>query len=372
MKIAYVAKSNIPSTSANSIHVMKISECFEELADSFELIVPEVQDKRRDQEIFEFYGIENRFPISRIKKRDWKGWYNYYFALYAVRRILKTKCDAVITRDPLVAFLCVIYGIDAVLDLHGDLRHLCGRSYRLLKWKKICDSKYLHLVMITHALKKYYHDLYGIDLNRVTVLPDGYTNQNFEKSDFNNVLKEERIKIGYCGGFLVGKGLSLIQKIAAKDARNIYRLYGGRREDAEKEVGAVFSENVTFGGYIPNSQIPDILEQQDILLLPNQKQLVCKNEDIGKVTSPLKMFEYMASGKVIIASDLPVLREILNENNCYFANPENVNDWIEKIKYISDHRDEAKGKAKKAQEDVKQYTWYKRAEKMLQLVKNEE
>ena len=372
MKIAYVAKSNIPSTSANSIHVMKISECFEELTDSFELIVPEVPDKRNDQEIFDFYGVENGFPISRIKKKDWKGWYNYYFAVCAIRRILKTKCDAVITRDPLVAFLCVIYRIHVVLDLHGDLRHLCGRSYRFIKWKKICKSKYFHLVMITHALKRYYHDIYGIDQNRITVLPDGYTNRNFEKSDSDNVLKEERIKIGYCGGFLVGKGLSLIQQIAAKDAQNIYRLYGGRRESAEKEIGSVFSANVTFGGYIPNSQIPDILDQQDILLLPNQKQLVCKNEDIGKVTSPLKMFEYMASGKVIIASDLPVLREILNENNCYFANPENVNDWIEKIKYISDHRDEAKGKAKKAQEDVKEYTWYKRAEKMLQLVENKE
>lgn len=61
--------------------------------------------------------------------------------------------------------------------------------------------------------------------------------------------------------------------------------------------GKQFSNNVLFGGYIPNAKVPEALNEQDILLLPNQRQQVCKNEDIGMVASPLKMFEYMASGR---------------------------------------------------------------------------
>lgn len=370
MKIAYVAKSNIPSTSANSIHVMKISECFEELADSFELIVPEVQDKRRDQEIFNFYGIENRFPISRIKKKDWKGWYNYYFALGAVRRILKTKCDAVITRDPLVAFLCVvIFHIHTVLDLHGELAHICGRSYRMIKYDFFRRSKYLKFVMITDSLVKYYERKYALDPALVTVLPDGCTLKNFVPYADRPLLEEEVMKLAYAGSFGVGRGYEMIQELAEYDKKNKYTIYGGTSKDAEKITGKEQPENIEFRGFIANAEIPGELCRQDILLLPYQNTLIAKGEDTGKVMSPLKLFEYMASGRVIIASDLPVLREVVDESNCYFANPENVNDWVEKIKYISEHREEAKEKACKAAQDVKQYTWHQRAEKMLELVK---
>ena len=80
------------------------------------------------------------------------------------------------------------------------------------------------------------------------------------------------------------------------------------------------------------------------------------------------MFEYMASGRVIIASDLPVLREILNGTNSYLANAEDVSDWMRCINEIIDNKEEAIHKAQKAKQDVKQYTWGIRAKKMLALI----
>ena len=139
-------------------------------------------------------------------------------------------------------------------------------------------------------------------------------------------------------------------------------------EDALKVTGQNPPVNISFKGFIANRDIPEALCNQDILLLPYQNTLIAKGEDTGKVMSPLKLFEYMAAGRVIIASDLQVLKEILNGSNCYFAVPDDVSSWKEIIDHISANRAEAVNKAEKAKQDVKQYTWRTRAERMLELM----
>ena len=367
MKTVYIAKANIPSNSANSVHVMKISEAFSEICEEFKLVVPKPQDGKNDiDRSFEYYGVKP-FDVATVKIGKGSLGSRYGFPIKCLWKV--RKADNIITRDPLAAFLAVLFRKNVVLDLHGDLRHLCGRAYRIIKWKFFRDSKYLNLVMITEGLAEYYQDVYKISKEKVTVLPDGYTDKNFENLEERKLFQNDSLKIGYCGGFLKGKGLGLIQQLTLQDPVNRYFLYGGTKENAEKEVNSAFGTNTVFGGYVENVKIPYILNEQDILLLPNQKQQVCKNEDIGKVTSPLKMFEYMASGKVIIASDLSVLREILDESNCYFAMSDDASDWKKVIDYVSAHREEAIEKARKAKEDVKQYTWKIRAEKMLALMR---
>ena len=367
LKVVYIAKANIPSTSANSVHVMKISEAFSKLCAEFSLIIPRPQSGEEDVEkSFNYYGV-NYFDIKTVRWGKNNIINRYIFPMKCMWKA--RKADRIITRDPIVAFLGVLLHKHTVLDLHGDLRHLCGRAYRMLYWRGFRDSKYLHMVMITNGLVDYYHEKYKINKKNITVLADGYTAENFDNVKSRELFSGEIMNIGYCGGFLTGKGMKIVHQLTQRDSLNRYNLYGGTKEKAAEEVRGVFGDNVYFGGYIPNVKVPEILNEQDILLLPNQNQQVCKNEDIGKVTSPLKMFEYMASGRVIVASDLKVLREILDETNCYFAVPDDVESWKAVIKHIEENKEEAIAKAKKAKEDVKKYTWAIRAEKMLGLVR---
>ncbi|MBP3604429.1 MAG: glycosyltransferase [Lachnospiraceae bacterium] len=293
-------------------------------------------------------------------------WDMYRFPIKSIWKARKVR--NIITRDPLVAFLGILIGKHVVLDLHGDLKQLCGRAYRIIKWKWFVENSKLHLVMITKGLQEYYFRTYGLSKKLSTVLPDGYTAKNYNDILPVTKLEKDSLNIGYCGSIRKGKGLELIQQLAASDSANQYNVYGGTKEKAEIEVGSSFTENVFFGGYIENAKVPQILGEQDVLLLPNQDKQVWKGEDIGQVTSPIKMFEYMASGRIIIASDLPVLREILNEDNCYFASANDITDWKKCICEIVNHKQEAVSKAQKAKADVKQYTWKIRAEKMLALL----
>ena len=90
------------------------------------------------------------------------------------------------------------------------------------------------------------------------------------------------------------------------------------------------NSNLYLKDSVPYQRIPKIMLNMDILTLPYTKVIKSAGEvdDISKYTSPLKLFDYLAVGKMIITSDLKVLREIISSKNAYFVkNYENVFEW---------------------------------------------
>ena len=106
----------------------------------------------------------------------------------------------------------------------------------------------------------------------------------------------------------------------------------------------------------------------DVLLAPYQQKVIVGN---GKNTadrmSPLKIFEYMAAGKPIICSDLPVLHEVLEHNvNALLCSPDNVDEWFETINKIRNNKELALRIGNKAKEIfLEKYTWKIRAQNVL-------
>ena len=84
-----------------------------------------------------------------------------------------------------------------------------------------------------------------------------------------------------------------------------------------------------------------------------------------KHTSPLKLFEYMASGRPIVASDLLSLREILTEQEAIFFKPDDPLDLALKIKEILVNQSLAEQISQNAREKVQNYTWQNRAHRAL-------
>ena len=93
-----------------------------------------------------------------------------------------------------------------------------------------------------------------------------------------------------------------------------------------------------------------------------------RNEHYAYHMSPLKLFEYMASKRPIVASDLPSIREILNEESAILVEPGNPKALAEGIKKVLQDEELAKKLAENAHRDVQQYSWEKRAEKILEFM----
>ena len=82
----------------------------------------------------------------------------------------------------------------------------------------------------------------------------------------------------------------------------------------------------------------------------------------------MKLFEYMACGRVILSSDLPVLREILNERNAILLPPDNLPSWVNAVQDLSANPETHAQLATRAREDAQQYSWKSRAEKILSTI----
>jgi glycosyltransferase involved in cell wall biosynthesis len=80
----------------------------------------------------------------------------------------------------------------------------------------------------------------------------------------------------------------------------------------------------------------------------------------------MKMFEYMAAGRAILTSDLPVIHEVLDDQTAYFCPPEDLNAWESALRYLKDHPEKSQALGIAAQKLAKDYTWKARAGKALE------
>ncbi len=365
VKVAYIARASVPSTSTNSIHIAKITEAFAQISPEPVLIVSGGDES---MSLLECYGIKDGYGIKRFRMPKKDRLHQILWAKKAVKEAGRLGATCIVTRDPFTAFFGVMKGYETVLDLHGDLAHLCGRFYRMIRWKFFAASPKFHPVFISKGLQDYYLKKYGLPREKSVVLPDACNLDDFEEYAIKEpALSGDSLHIGYFGKALVGKGIELIRRLAELDSDDLFDIYGATQQEAEKETGKAFSGNVVFHGRINNKEVPERMCDMDVLILPNQDKLRNEGEDIGKFTSPLKMFEYMASGRVIVASDLEVLREVIDDSFVYLADAGDENSWMKAINEIKKDRQLAKEKAVKAKEEARKYTWRARAGAMLSL-----
>ena len=127
--------------------------------------------------------------------------------------------------------------------------------------------------------------------------------------------------------------------------------------------------NLTLHGPVPHAAVPAKLAQFDVVLAPYKRSVIVSNGrmDVASWMSPLKIFEYMALEKAIIASDLPVLREVLTDGaTALLCDPDDVQSWAAALKRLADDPAERQRLGRSARELLlSSYTWKKRAEKIL-------
>ena len=182
-------------------------------------------------------------------------------------------------------------------------------------------------------------------------------------------IDEDKVVVGFTGTFGEWHGIPQLTEAIDKILKyalsmNIHFLLIGAgkfKPEAESQIGHY--ENVTFTGVVPYSDIQNYLAICDILVSPHNPQ-VDGREFFG---SPTKVFEYMAMGKGIVASDLGQIGEVLKHNySAILVEPGNVNQLVEGILKLVEDKELRERLGKRAREDVvANYTWEKNAERVM-------
>ena len=179
--------------------------------------------------------------------------------------------------------------------------------------------------------------------------------------------KRERPLLAYAGHLYPGKGMDLIAELARRRPDWDILVVGGRDEDVERWRQATKgSSNLDFAGMVPHAKVSERLADADVLLAPYGSSVIVSDGriEVAKWMSPLKLFEYMALAKPIVASDLPVLREVLEDGrNARLARRDDAADWERVIESILAEPAEAAAMGRRARQELeKTYSWRGRAQ----------
>lgn len=380
MKLIYITNSRIPTTKAHGFQIMKMCEAFTNAGADVELWLP-----RRLNPIkispFDYYGMREIFTIKKIPVMDLIPLYRILgplanfiesisFAVFNALRLSKTDFDIIYSRDQFTLWLLSFLNHKFVYEMHKMPRH--PGFYKRI-WRKAKK-----IITITAILKNEIVDE-GIDASKILVAHDGVdlnafnaVNKSIEELKTELSLPKEQFLVGYVGKFKTleqEKGLkTMIESLSLLD-KDIQMAFVGGDEAEVKEYRSLAQRfNVLprciFIGYQPYRRMVEYMKAMDAVVLPSP------DKPLAHYSSPLKLFEYMASGRPIIVSDLPALREVLNDKNALFFKPENSDDLARAIKMLKASKTLGFHLSRQALADVKNYTWTGRVKNILSAIES--
>lgn len=370
MRIACIATSKIPSSTANSIQVMKTCSALAGLGHEVCLWVPgsPVNDW---ETLSSYYGLVTPFEVRGVPAVQFLR--RYDFALLAAFQARNWHADIVYTWLLQSAMQALRQKTPAILELHDRPMGRFGPG--LFRQFMAADGK-KRVLLITHALQEILEKEYSLAFRpgEIGIAPNGVDLRRYDSLPSPEDARKqlgfpEKITALFSGHLYAGRGIGLMAKMAGrlKDIQFIW--VGGRPEDVEcwkDRLAQQGIKNVILTGFIANERLPLYLAAGDILLMPYERIITgSSGGNSAAVCSPMKMFEYLAAGRAIVSSDLPVIHEVLDESNAVFCPPEDMACWIDTVRDLADHPKKRSRLAIVAKKVSVNYSWKSRAEKAL-------
>ncbi len=214
---------------------------------------------------------------------------------------------------------------------------------------------------------------HGMPPEKVIKLHNGYNRlfmeRQLEKATEwrQKLLKNEREKlVVYAGALKKFKGIDVLIDVAREMQNVQFACAGGNEKEVahyqqltqEKQVN-----NITFLGYVLHEELASLLQAADILAHPH-----CSGQ-AATFTSPLKLFDYFASGTPIVSTEIPSIMEFKNTKAiAAWCEPDNPSKFAKSLQQVLEtHPRKIEGYADSI-EFVKQFSWENRAAKILSYV----
>ncbi|MGB9722595.1 MAG: glycosyltransferase [Chloroflexia bacterium] len=336
-----------------------------------------------------------RLPVGKLSRLfPSTGWYYLERTLFAwmvagflfFRRLRGRGCRAVYVREVICAywlsgFFRHLTGARLIYEAH-ELESRNPSRARGRLWQPLLerlDRTLLRradgVVSLTETFARELEERSFRPAARTAVLPDAYDEELYRPLERASCRKALGLPadgpiLAYAGLTFSYRGLDLLLEALAGLAPRFpalrLELVGGRPAEIaalEKQARALGVEGrVHFRGSVPRVEVPRYLGAADVLVIPGTVS--------GASASPLKMFEYMAMGRPIVCVDIPALREVLDDDAAYFFPPGDAPALARAVEAALTRPEEAARKGERARLRASAYTYGRRAERLLEIVRD--
>jgi glycosyltransferase involved in cell wall biosynthesis len=373
--VVYVQYQPIPTSAANAVHAMKVCQAIQREGYQATLCAPLAPESDVSPgALWHRYGISTPFNVKLF--RPIPGLRRYDVALRSALYIRQLPNVVVFSLNHLASVFTGRLGLRTIVDVHD--RPPSGMGAQHLAWA-FRQPGFRRVSVITIPMREVYHQSYKDVLTEdmFVIAPNGFDTEQFsslpEQAEVRQQLDipAEQFVAGYVGHLYPGRGIDVLLALAQRMPDVLFLIVGGRPKDVDywrAEAANMQLQNVRFEGYVPNAKLPEYMATANCLLMPYQHKIMTADgtSDTAKVASPMKMFEYMATRRVILSGDIPVFREVLNDDNAVLLDPEDIDLWQSALQRVMDEPGWAQTLADQAYEDVQQYTWRARVRKLLE------
>lgn len=378
MKLYYIASARIPHKKAYAIQIAKMCEAFVEEGVEIELILP--KQKGVTDDVRAYYKLRTSFPVTRLPALDFydSGKWGYFlsslsftisYVFYLLLKKLQGNGGIVYTIDmDTFSFVASAFlGMPCFLETHG------GKAETLRN--KLFFKKVKGVVVINSIIKKQIVKTLAFPEDRMLVWPNGIDLGLFRdvsKDEARNKLslpKDGKI-VMYCGRFYGWKGFEVLVDAAEQipPGISVYIVGGTKEEFMSVAKKTKISKNFVFPGEKPYTEIPLWLSAADALLVLGTKH----DTQSYYYTSPMKVFEYLAMKRPIVASKTPAIQDIVSDTEVVFYEPDDSKDLAQKIVLSVSDSESVERKTVAATTRAKDFTWQKRAKDTMEFMKKYE
>ncbi len=382
LKIFYVTNARIPTEKAHGLATVKMCEAFAKKGAEVTLFVPwRINPVSEDP--YEYYAAERVFKIKTLPSIDmlWLGFgKQFFFAVQVLSFSLAAafwllaryglrgapKDTVIFSHDYIPLYFASFASTRIFYDIH-DYPQKNSVYERVLK-KSIGLS-----VQTKRKIDAVYND-FGVPREKIVYWPNGVDVKRFdiplsqgEARKKLNLPQDKKIVL-YTGQLFPGRGVHTLVEAAQFLPKDVLvYIVGGSKGEIEKFQIPNSKFQIRFVGQRPWTEMPLWLKAADVLVAPHSARAhaVGRAEVSLYYISPMKLFEYMASGRPIVASDIPSIREIVDESMVFFAEPDNPESFASVIQTVLSSPEDAKRRSENARREVQNYTWEDRAEKIL-------
>jgi len=363
----------LPSEKAASLFAAKSCEAFAEEGLRVVLLAPR-RLGRFNQDPYHYYRVKQNFEIVFLPVLDLLflpifkklffsvGFFSFSFSCVLYLKFKARQQDVIYSNESLPLLFASLFFKNTFYEMHDfpeSKLSLFGIFLKRMRWMLVHNQWKMNRLREVFKVNadKIIYEANAVDADEFDIAV------NKDEARRNLALPLDK-KIAMYTGHLYGwKGVDTLAQAAANlPADYLVVFIGGTEKDIKSFKGKYGSDSrILIAGHKKHSEIPLWQKAADVLVLPNTAK-----ENISKYyTSPMKLFEYMASRVPIVATDIPSVREMLNDTNAIIVPPDDPESMAKGIIEALENNNNSRRIVEKAYQDVKLHTWSERAKRIL-------